>query len=247
MKIKFLCLSILLLCGAAWASPWGQNMQSLFQSLQELLVLTGDDSRYQDPKNTARIESAAEALAKSAHSVAVMTEKSPDADPSIGIFGSILQDEARRGLEAFKSGHREYARGIFKNLASTCVACHSRSAAGLRLQWNFSSGFAQGLSQFQQAELLAAGRSFDSALTALEKVIADGDAAKKRPSEWNRALRFALAISVRVERNPSRGLALLEKALNTPGIPQFSKLDIQDWKRALQTWKREKDGKKTEF
>ena len=220
-------------------------MQGLFQSLQELLVYTVDDARYNDPKNTARIESAAEAMAKASHGVAQMSGTAPDPDPSIGIFSAILQEESRRAYDAFKSGHRDYARTLFKGLASTCVACHSRSAAGAKLQWDFGSGFAQGLPLLQQAELLAAGRSFDSALVALEKVLSDNELAKKRPHEWNRALRFALAISVRIHRDPSRTLELLEKAGKTQGIPHFSRLDIQDWTRSLTAWKREQSGSKT--
>jgi len=224
----------------AFATTWNRNMQTLFQSLQELLVLTVDDAKFNDPKNTARIESAAEAMMKGAHDVSKMRGKSPDLDPSVGIFSALLQDESRRAYEAYKSGHKEYARSLFKNMASACVACHSRTAAGSRLQWDFSAGFAQGLSQYQQAELLAAGRSFDAALTALEKVLTDFEMAKKRPYDWNRALRFALAISIRMERDPAKALALLEKTSKTPGTPQFSKLDMQDWIRSLTAWKAEK-------
>ncbi len=237
--------TLLLTSSLASATPWTKNMQSLFLSLQELLVLTVDEARFNDPKNTARIETAAENLAKSAHDAAKMRGKAPDPDPSVGIFGALLQDEARRAQEAYRSGHRDYARSLFRNMASTCIACHSRSAAGSKLSWDFSTGFAEGLPLFQQVELLAAGRSFEAALATLDKILGDDEFAKKRPLDWNRALRFALAITVRIERDPSKALSLLERATAAPGVPQFTRLDIRDWKRSLEAWKAEKVAKKT--
>jgi cytochrome c553 len=246
MTRKLVVALALISSTTALATPWTRNMQNLFQSLQELLVLTVDDAKFNDPKNKVRIENAAEAMMKGAHDVTKMRGKSPDLDPSVGIFSALLQDESKRAYEAYKSGHQEYARSLFKNMASACVACHSRTAAGSKLQWDFSTGFAQGLSPYQQAELLAAGRSFDAALTSLEKVLTDSEMAKKRPYDWNRALRFALAISIRIERDPAKALALLEKTSKTPGIPQFSKLDMQDWIRSLTAWKTEKAAGATE-
>lgn len=214
-------------------------MQTLFQNLQELMVLTVDDAKYSDPKNSAAILKTAETLMNSAHDVNKMKGKAPDADPSLGIYAIILQDQTHRAHDAFKAGHKDYARSLFKNAASTCIACHSRTSTGSKLQWDFSTGFARGLPAYQQAELLAAGRSFDAALKTLETVLTDSELARKRPFDWNRALRYALAISIRSERNPDRALKVLERALNTEGAPQFVKLDAQDWIRSLKAWKAE--------
>lgn len=244
MPLRTYSLLILFTCSSALAAPWGKNMQSLFQSLQELLVFAVDEAQFNDSKNASRIASAAEALMASAHSVTSMQSKSPDRDPSLGIFASYLKDESERAYEAYRAGHKDYARSLFKTMASACIACHSRSPAGSKLNWDFSSGFARGLPYFQQAELLAAGRSFEAALDALEKILADSEIAKKHPYDWTRALRFGLAISIRVDQSPSRALALLEKAKKTAGIPTFSKLDMEDWLRSLRTWKQETEKQK---
>ena len=224
----------------ALASPWTRNMQGLFQDLQELLVLTLDDARFSDPKNSARIEETASTLKDRAHDVGRMREKAPDGDPSLGIFAAYLQDESGRAYEAWKSGHKEYARSLFRGMAATCVACHSRTAAGSKLKWDFSTGFARGLSNLQQAELLAAGRSFDAALVEFEKIVADPELAKTRPTDWNRALRFALAISIRTQRDPAKALAIVEKASKMSGVPQTSKASMRDWTRSLKAWRAEK-------
>ncbi|MEN9724087.1 MAG: hypothetical protein RJB38_2073 [Pseudomonadota bacterium] len=220
-------------------------MQSLFQALQELLVLSVDDSRYNDARNEPRIEAAAQALVKGAHGAARMHGKSPDQDPSVGIFTALLQDGSKRAFDAYRSGHKAYARTLFRNMASACIACHSRTAAGSQLKWDFSSGFAQGLPLFQQAELLAAGRSFEAASATLNQVLTDESLAKKNPQQWNRALRIALAIQIRVERSPKKARELLENAEKTAGIPQFTRLDIQDWIRSLRAWESDEKAGKT--
>lgn len=218
---------------------WRASMQGLFASLQGLLSLTVDPARFNDPANAAAIQSSAKKLAESAHRMAGITPSSPDADPSIRMFAAILEDQSQAALDAYQSGSREYARNLFNSTASSCIACHSRTDVGVKLDWAVDSGPAAQLPPHQKAQLLAAGRAYGPALEQLSKALADPELAKERPFDWNQALRTALVLSIRAEKDPARARKIIERAVQTPGVPGFVGWDARNWIRSLKEWEKE--------
>lgn len=218
---------------------WRASMQALFASLQGLLSLTVDPARFNDPANAPAIQASAKKLAEAAHRMAGITPSSPDADPSIRMFAGILEDQGQAALEAYQAGSREYARSLFNSTASSCIACHSRTDVGVRLDWAVDSGPAAQLPPHQKAQLLAAGRAYGPALEQLSKALADPGLAKERPFDWNQALRTALVLSIRAEKNPAHARSILEKAIETPGVPGFVAWDARSWIRSLKEWEKE--------
>jgi hypothetical protein len=175
--------------------------------------------------------------------MAAAPSTSPDMDPSIRLFSGILEEQSAQALQAYKLGSREYARTLFNSTASQCIACHSRTDAGVKMDWKLESGPAASLPLQYQAQILAAGRAYAPALEKLNSVLTDPATApafaKEKPFEWNQALRTALILAVRAERNPTRAASILESAMKTEGVPQFVKWDSRDWLRTLRAWEQE--------
>ncbi|MFN7686032.1 MAG: hypothetical protein ACK5QT_11550 [Oligoflexia bacterium] len=220
-------------------TAWREKMQSLFGSLQGLLVVTVDPRKFNDPANARAIESNAKSLAQAAHAMTGISSSSPDADPSVRLFSEILENQTAQALQAYKLGSREYARSLFLATASQCIACHSRSDSGVKLDWNVDTGPAASLPLHQKAQLLAAGRAYDPAIEKLQAALADSSFAKDRPFEWNQALRTAMILAIRAEKNPSKAISVIEKAMKVEGVPQFVKYDSRDWLRQLRAWESE--------
>jgi hypothetical protein len=61
-----------------------------------------------------------------------------------------------------------------------------------------------------------------------------------RPLEWESAVRYGLAIAVRVKKSPDQSLGIVESVLQSKKGPYFLKRDALQWKQSLVEWKDEK-------
>ena len=109
---------------------WNEKMQELHKTLSELLTNVSSEQRYQDLKNSGRIESQIRQFANLAHDLKSKGISSNHSDASIRIFADHLSADASEAYRSFHEGRKEYARGLIRSLTNSCVACHSRSASG---------------------------------------------------------------------------------------------------------------------
>jgi tetratricopeptide (TPR) repeat protein len=213
-------------------------MRALERALRETLIDASSDARFNSPKNFKRIEANAQALAKLAHGLE-KKNAAPDADPSIQIFSQLFAQEADEAHKMLKIGQRTYARSILRALPGYCIACHTRNATGPQFEGIWDSPEVAQLGSLEKANYLAATRMFDKALDQYEQIISSPKMASTRPFEWEKAVRSALAIAVRVKKDPDRAGAVVDRTLETKGGPFFVREQAIKWKESVKQWKEE--------
>lgn len=217
---------------------WTQRMRALNKVLSELLPDITSDARFNDPGRRKRIEKNATELAGFAHDMKGPTP--PDADPSIALIADLFDSEAQRAARELKRGNRAYARSILRTVPGFCIGCHTRTigpeSSSAAFQIMPKEPFA---SKLDEAEFFVATRRFDAALDDFERIIGDPAAAQGRQLEWERAVRHALAVSVRVKRDPVRARSIVERVIAAPNAPQFLKEDAVKWLDSVKDWQAE--------
>lgn len=248
-KKRFLVLGVGALLTAALvaraAEPtWAEKMQKLKETLPELLADVASDQRFYDPKNKDRILANTKKLSELAHALKREPGKMSaggafDTDPSIGLISGLFDEEVERAYVALKEGHRTYARGLLRSVGSYCISCHTRTDFGPnfpRMELKIDN---KSLTSFELADLYAATRQFDRALAEYDKVAGDPKIAQERPIEWEKAVKRALAIAVRVNKDPDKALKLVQAVLDSPTAPLFFKAEALAWQDTIRKWKKE--------
>lgn len=221
------------------ASGWTRQMRELGTTLQSLLLDASSEERFNAPKNAARIRKSTERLATLAQELDSDRIAKPDHDPSLKLIAHLFDDEASRARKLLDYGHREYARGILRGMSGYCMACHTRNAMGPQLTGIPESLEVAQMPWLDRANYLAATRNFDQSLATYEKGIQDPVYATQRPFDWERAVRSALALSIRVKQDPDRALVIVDRVLAMPSAPYFMREQAAKWKESLVGWKAE--------
>lgn len=217
---------------------WSAKMQALSKTLSDLLPLVASKKKFADPKNDAAIEANVKAVRALAHSL--KTGEKPSADPSMQIMTGLFEEDIARALDALKTGNRDYARHILKDTTSYCIQCHTATSNGpdfprLNLDINTAE-----LSPIDRAEFYAATRQFDSALASYISALDDQAFAAEEPFEWEAAARSALAITVRVKKNPADTMKVISAAKKNPKLAKSSSTALASWEAAVKEWMKEK-------
>jgi hypothetical protein len=89
-------------------------------------------------------------------------------------------------------------------------------------------------------EFYAATRQFDRALEHFTKLISGGTAAAIAPWDWQRSVEQAMAIAIRVKRDPSSAEGIIQSAMASNLGPKSFHQDLQQWKTSVADWKQEK-------
>lgn len=241
-RLNFRWLIFLIVFNLLGAKPpepeWGKRMDELRTVLSELLPDVISDQQFNSPQNFARIEKNAKRLAELTHDMP--NEKlSGNADPSITLISGVFKDEITLAYEHLINGHRQYARSVLKSVPRYCIACHTRSESSLDLS-SLQQTVPKVLeTSLERAEFFDATWQFDRALVEFQKILQDPTAVKEHDLEWNRAVYYAIATSVRVKRDPDRGLAIVNLVLKSPEAPQFMKREARQWQISIEEWKNE--------
>jgi len=233
------CLTSVFSASAAEKLSPPQIMRKLESTLKEILIDTSSDSRFNDQKHRARIRKNAEQLARLAKQVRQLKPGSlaGDQDPTIAVLAGMFADQADHAVTTLKAGQRTYARDVLRGMSQYCVSCHSRTNVGP----SFGSDGSQitQLEPFEQAQFFAATRQFDRAIASYEKLLGDQSKDAAFSTLWERAVRSSLAIAVRVTRDPSKALALVQQVQSNAQAPAFLRKQAEAWKDAIDQWKKE--------
>ncbi len=219
---------------------WIQKMKALETSLNNLLFDITNDERFENKKNFKAIEANAVRFAKLAHSVSGKMAGSPDHDQSLQMIGADFSREADYAVKSLKAGHRAYARVILSSMTNYCVACHTRTNTGPSFVGFKGDPRLERLPPFAKGNYLVAIREFDRALGEFQKIAEDESAAQSRIYDYERSLRYALSVAVRVKRDPDLALKLVETVNANAKAPYFLKAQALEWKKSLLEWKAEK-------
>lgn len=221
----------------AWLARMDALAGALGQLLPDVLAAPARPGDKLDPARAERLRTNAKALAALAHDLTKIDPRHlPDADPTVPLLARELQG----ALEDVKRADptSEHLRDSAFLVAATCIACHTRTDAGAPRPRLTLPPVDPALPRWLQADVLAATRRLEPARAAYRDVVKDEELAARDPTSWERAVKRALVLEVRVARDPATALALVEQVLHTPaGEPLWA--DAAGWKRSLKAWVRE--------
>ncbi len=221
---------------------WHERSAELEKVFSALMEDVSEDARFNSPKNTHRIEEDARKLSEFiGHPKGFKAESSSNVfDLSLPLISGYFRSEAQRAYQELKKGHREYSRSLLREVPNFCIGCHMRTGSGsIDSTHLVVKDPPANTKRIEKAEFLAATHQFDRALSELEGLISDSKKASAFQLEWERAVRFALAITVRVKNDPALTLSVIEKVIQCAGAPQFIKEDALIWKKSVEQWKAE--------
>jgi hypothetical protein len=245
---RFLALMIAL-CALSAPSPaapqptpspqWSEKMRSLYRTLSALMTDVSSDSRFKDPRNRARIQSNAKKLADLAHSLGAKGMAPPDKDPSVGIFARLFADRAHIAYQSIKSGNIDNGRDLLRSIPGYCIACHTRNHSGPSFASLPIEPEGKDLRALERGEFFASTRQYDRALGEFNSVIGDASIASSRPFEWANAVKYALAIAVRVKQDPKLAKEIASKLASSTHAPFFMRENASKWAASIDDWSRE--------
>jgi hypothetical protein len=215
---------------------WNQKMQSLLKIFADLLTDTSSEKRFNQKENQKRIQSNINKINTLAHDLKGIKSSNPD--PSLGLMTQLFAEEAARAKEALQLGRTSYARSIIQSLPGYCIECHTSTQAGPQFS-ELPIKPTTPLYGVEKGEFLAATRQFDRAIDEFKQVILDSTLAKTKPLDWNRAVYYSLAISVRVKKDADLALGIVQSVLDQKNSPYYMVQDAQAWKKSILEWKKE--------
>lgn len=217
---------------------WQTKMKALAGTMGELLpeLVSPQGDR-------AIIEKGAKALAELSHDLQEGREKGKlvppaDVDPSVRYLVTQFSEQAKRAYSVIQLGNLEYGKSLLRTVTTYCIACHTRHENGPEFSTFPLSPKAEKLGKAERAELYVATRQFDKGLALFQELIADKDLAKNHPFDWEQPIRNALAIAVRVKKDPASSAEIIATASKLP-LPDFEQARLAKWKKAVDAWKKE--------
>ncbi len=219
-------------------AEWKQKMQSLYQSLAELLTDVCSDERYFNSKNSARIEREIKSISNFSHEIDKNSKDTNQADPTLHLFSKLLADETNEAFRSFRAGNKDYARDILRSIPGNCLACHSRNSMGpdfasLPLEPNAP------LLPAEKASFYAATRQFDRAIEGFQKVIKGDEKSKIDSFDIEKSVADALTIAVRFKRDPKLAKSIVQLAIDSPASPHYYKEEASQWLNTIDSWSKE--------
>lgn len=226
---------------SAWGKDesWQSKMKSLADTMGELLPELASSKG--DPKVIKR---GAKQLTQLTHDLKEGRKSGKmippaDMDPSVTFLADQFSSRAKQAYAVIEEGNLEYGKNMLRAVTAYCIACHTRHENGPNFAVFPMGSKASSLNKQEKTELLIATRQFDQALVALKELIADPQMAKNHPFAWERPVRDALTIAVRVKKDPNTASAVVESALKIEGLPEFEHNRLTKWRTAIETWKKE--------
>jgi len=239
-----LVLFVWLVTGVAFAqtqaAPGGEardearrdEMGSIYDAVQSLLLIALDGDQWADPANRQTIEDALRTLDVRAGKLTAHTGQDSE---SFGFYSRMLAEGTGHMRSRYADGKYETARFELFQLVDACVACHSRlrTPEDSRL----TRGFAEHprvkqLPLDQRALLQTATRQFEAALESYEALLRSPAYA---PSDLDMTgiIDDYLALCFQVGNDPERPAKSLEALLERKPLAPALERDIRGWLAAL--------------
>lgn len=232
------------------SDAWKGQMQEMGQTLVEIYPYVVSSREFNAPENRIKIQESLTKMASLAHSVNKERGKTDlgkklDKDPYLSVISSTLDREIRLAVEGLKSGKRDFSRVILKNATGMCVRCHSRGQWGPEfVDWQKEASF-QRLNPIEKGDLLAAVRHYDQAIQQYEVVLSDKQLAATEAESWVKAGNSALNVAVRSKQDPVVAERIVNTILSNSNLPAYQKTNVEEWKKAILSWKDSKEKKST--
>lgn len=224
-------------------AQWKLRMQSMLTDVLALFPYAFDESKYQDSKNALTIKKALDSLATHSLSLKGHTAKfnSPldaKADPSIRFVAQIFENEVGAAQIAFggsPEAHRQ-SQNYLRSALAKCTMCHTQSSTGSELKLEqFKDQFAK-LNFADRFLALIATRQFEEGLKDFSQTLRDAKVNKPDERTIDRQAKVALAIAVRVKRDPKLALRLIHEIEASKATSPMLQAELNDWKNSVLAW-----------
>lgn len=209
-------------------------MHELLAALRTLLpqVVAGELG---DPERKEQQAAALAILGNRAQALSIHGSPLPSGSR---LLASALVEDAWRAKKFFDRGRYDSAGFLVARIVDDCSGCHSRNASA---DAPISAGFVdtdglEGLGTIERAEIAAATRRFDRALSLYEDAFSKPDA---DPEVLLAPITRYLVVALRVAREPARAARTIEGLTKRPGLPPEVAKDLAHWHRALEATSRE--------
>lgn len=220
------------------------SMQNLKMTLEKMLPLLIDTEQFSSADKQAGIANDIVTLKEIASKVSHNPIKQK-MDPSFAFLSEGFTEEINRAHDAFSTGKKEYARYSLMNVTAYCIECHTRTSSGPTFSSTTATEGLSKLKPLERGEYLLAVREFNSALTEFLKVL-ESKHERFQFLEFDRALRYSLAITVKFMADPAKTETVIKRILQAEHVPYYLKQASLSWTNAVTEWKEEvrRDGKK---
>lgn len=224
-------------------SNWHNKMHVLSNSLSRLLPLTASPRAFNDPKNREAIELEIRNLKAIAHSVD-STKAKPGHDPGMAFMAQRFAENMDLAVHQMDNDNLPYARRLIQQSTAHCISCHTRTDQGRSDLQLSSLANIDGLRGLEQADFFIAVRDYDKALNKFGQVVNSPDAQIQHPHDMEVSAEKALAIAVRVKRDPNLADELVNRIIDARWAPVYLRLNALTWKRSIEDWRRNQSQKK---
>lgn len=250
--MKSICRSfvlglILVACKSPAPSPapesFSGQMRDMAADVRILVSYIYDREAFQSPQARPQILRALRDFANVSHAVDAEAGRKFIGDDLLMEYSiGHLKEDAGRALQSFEAGRYEFSRAVAKASLNHCFRCHSVSDAGGKAHWDLGGLQALKFQPLEKADLLVALRQYDKAIEHMEGLLLKPpqDLAQTPGFDFESLLRRYLALMIRVEKDPKRAIAALEKIAAKPETPRYVGAQIDGWTASLEAWAKER-------
>lgn len=218
---------------------WASRMQQLSQSLSTLIPLSMDPVEFNKPANQPLIEQNVLRIAEFAHDLGQMNKK-PSQDPTLPYISEELKGNMLEAKRQLDNNNLMAAREIIQNTTHYCISCHTQTNNGPQFLSTNTSDYFTKLRPLAKAQYFMAVRNFDSALQEFDRAMNSPDAAIEPYQNVENAALKALAVAVRVKRDPKLAEEMVSRIIDAPWAPIYLKVNARQWKSAILEWQKQK-------
>lgn len=239
-------MRLLLVAALAFAADeksWQSKMSQLSGAIADAIPYLYPDPG-QDPKGLNEKVAKIYEISKQLDVKFDHAQKVGDYDPALPYLAGMLKQDIERAYQGLQDGNAEYAKAVIRSSTAYCIACHTRTKSGA--EFPLLAAFEKPLksaSWVTRIEFQAASRQFDSVLKEVTTRLGQAGDASISPLDLERGARIALAISIRVKRDPAKAKALAQAVVNSKSASFSMKEGAKVWLADIADWQNEKDRK----
>jgi tetratricopeptide (TPR) repeat protein len=224
---------------------WNTRMQAMAAAVTCLAPFVSSDEKFNDLKNHLQINSCVDDLwaqtkdlkdGLTKHAAAHSSDALMQKDPLIPYMASSFAEDVEIAHSLVNSPTSSaYAQHLLRGTLSYCAGCHTRQEAAATVKFPVFKDMTKDLPLTDRMKLLAATRNFDQALTAFDQAIGTKETEKLSSLDLERAVRLALSIAIRVDKNNDAALKLIGQVEKLPKLSPAFKEELATWKTSLKT------------
>ena len=215
-----------------------QKMSLLKERAMRVIPLSASTAKFSDEDRRSKLTQDLREMAQLTHKVQDEDLQSFQ-DPVLKFVTVELESDLLRAAQSLEQGKVEYAQLLTQRATTYCVRCHVQIQKGVVFDIPALSKSIEGLSPFERAKFLTSIRQFDAALESIKLALNNNPKVLSEQLEWERAVRLALSIAIRIDDTPKTTTQILTAIKTYEDIPSFLKNDMIGWQKAVNDWQKE--------